>query len=212
MSCSTGHSGADGQQPAHHASHDDPGRRPWRARPLLSFPASDSLAANLLFTYYMLGLLCPTHHRHSAGLPGHSRAWAGRHHVGIILPQVAFQLPLSVLILRNFFTRNSPGAGRCRYVDGGSAFQFFWQIFCPWCGPGLAAVAVMTMVFSWNNFFLPLVTLNSEDLWTLPLGADAVLRSVQHRLCPGAGLTRLAGPHSGQSSSISSPSARSSQD
>ena len=36
--------------------------------------------------------------------------------------------------------------------------------------PALAAVMVLTMVFSWNEFFLPLLVLNSEQLYTLPLG------------------------------------------
>jgi raffinose/stachyose/melibiose transport system permease protein len=36
--------------------------------------------------------------------------------------------------------------------------------------PALAAVAVLTMVFSWNDFFLPLLVLNSDKLYTLPLG------------------------------------------
>ena len=40
----------------------------------------------------------------------------------------------------------------------------------PLARPGLSAVAVLTMVTSWNNFFLPLVVLNSDKRWTLPLG------------------------------------------
>ncbi len=125
---------------------------------------------NLLFTYYMLGLLCPIT---IAILPVYlvirelglvDTVW------GVILPQVAFQLPISVLILRNFFTAIPQELEDASYVDGGTAFQFFWGILLPLVRPGLAAVAVITMVFSWNNFFLPLVTLNSERLWTLPLG------------------------------------------
>jgi raffinose/stachyose/melibiose transport system permease protein len=125
---------------------------------------------NLLFTYYMLGLLCPIT---IAILPVYlmirqlqlvDTIWA------VILPQVAFQLPVSVLILRNFFIAIPRELEDACYVDGGTAFHFFWRILLPLVRPGLAAVAVLTMVFSWNNFFLPLVTLNSESLWTLPLG------------------------------------------
>jgi raffinose/stachyose/melibiose transport system permease protein len=125
---------------------------------------------NLLFTYYMLGLLCPIT---IAILPVYlmirelnlvDTVW------GVILPQVAFQLPVSVLILRNFFIAIPRDLEDACYVDGGTAFHFFWKILLPLVRPGLAAVAVLTMVFSWNNFFLPLVILNSESLWTLPLG------------------------------------------
>jgi raffinose/stachyose/melibiose transport system permease protein len=56
------------------------------------------------------------------------------------------------------------------YVDGATSVQLFWRILLPLSRPALAAVAVLTMVYSWNNFFLPLVALNSESKWTLPLG------------------------------------------
>jgi raffinose/stachyose/melibiose transport system permease protein len=124
----------------------------------------------LLFTYYVLGLLFPVT---VAILPVYllirriglvDTMW------GIILPQVAFLLPLSVIILRNFFLSIPPELEDAAYVDGATAFQFFWKILLPLSRPALAAVAVLTMVYSWNNFFLPLVALNSESKWTLPLG------------------------------------------
>lgn len=124
----------------------------------------------ILFTYFTLGLLFPVT---VAILPIYilvrqlglvDTLW------GIILPQVAFALPLSVLILRNFFISIPAELEDAAYVDGASAFEFFRRILLPLARPGLAAVAVLTMVTSWNNFFLPLVVLNSEKLWTLPLG------------------------------------------
>jgi raffinose/stachyose/melibiose transport system permease protein len=124
----------------------------------------------LLFTFYVLGLLFPLA---VAILPVYllirelglvDTLW------GIILPQVAFLMPLSVLILRNFFLGIPNELEDAAYVDGATAFQFFTRILLPLARPGLAAVAVLTMVYSWNNFFLPLVVLNSEKNWTLPLG------------------------------------------
>jgi raffinose/stachyose/melibiose transport system permease protein len=124
----------------------------------------------LLFTYYMLGLLFPVS---VAILPVYllirrlgmvDTLW------GIIMPQVAFLLPLSVIILRNFFVSIPRELEDAAYVDGATSVQFFWRILLPLSRPALAAVAVLTMVYSWNNFFLPLVALNSESKWTLPLG------------------------------------------
>jgi raffinose/stachyose/melibiose transport system permease protein len=46
----------------------------------------------------------------------------------------------------------------------------FVRIVLPLMRPALASVAVLTMVGSWNNFFLPLLVLNTETLYTLPLG------------------------------------------
>jgi raffinose/stachyose/melibiose transport system permease protein len=75
-----------------------------------------------------------------------------------------------VLILRNFFIAIPIEIEDAASVDGASAFEFYWRILLPLSRPGLAAVAVLTMVLSWNNYFLPLVVLNSERLYTLPLG------------------------------------------
>lgn len=124
----------------------------------------------LLFTYFTLGLLFPAT---VAILPLYilvrqlglvDTLW------GVILPQVAFALPLSVLILRNFFVAIPGELEDAAYVDGASALEFFLRILLPLARPGLAVVSVLTMVTSWNNFFLPLVVLNNEKSWTLPLG------------------------------------------
>jgi raffinose/stachyose/melibiose transport system permease protein len=123
-----------------------------------------------IFTYFTLGLLFPAS---VAILPLYllirqlglvNTMW------GIILPQVAFLLPIGVLILRNFFIAIPIELEDAAAVDGASAFEFYWRILLPLSRPGLAAVAVLTMVLSWNNYFLPLVVLNSEKLYTLPLG------------------------------------------
>ena len=89
---------------------------------------------------------------------------------GIILPQVAFGLPGNILILRGFFATVPRELDEAAALDGCSPIGFFWRILLPLMRPALAAVAVLTMVASWNSFFLPLLVLNSEKLYTLPLG------------------------------------------
>lgn len=89
---------------------------------------------------------------------------------GIILPQIAFGLPGNILILRGFFSTIPRELDEAAAIDGCSPVGFFWRVLLPLMRPALAAVAVLTMVGSWNNFFLPLLVLNSEKLYTLPLG------------------------------------------
>lgn len=91
-------------------------------------------------------------------------------HWGIILPQVAFALPLNILILRGFFAQVPMELEEAAAMDGCGSIGFFWRILLPLVRPALAAVVVLTMVASWNNFFLPLLVLNTEALYTLPLG------------------------------------------
>lgn len=90
--------------------------------------------------------------------------------LGVALPQAAFALPLSIVILRPFF-RSIPGeledAAR---VDGCSAFGFFVRVVLPLSRPALATVSVLTLVSSWNAFLLPLLVFQGAEQWTLPLG------------------------------------------
>src|SRR4029079_1304163 len=89
---------------------------------------------------------------------------------GIILPQIAFGIPVNVLILRGFFSTVPRELEEAAAIDGCTSAGFFVRVLLPLMRPALAAVAVLTMVYSWNDFFLPLLVLNSEKLYTLPLG------------------------------------------
>ncbi len=89
--------------------------------------------------------------------------------LGVILPQVAFGLPTTILILRNFFQDIPRELEDATYVDGGSQIDFFLRVLLPLALPSLAVISMLAMVASWNNFLLPLLVLNSPQLWTLPL-------------------------------------------
>jgi raffinose/stachyose/melibiose transport system permease protein len=89
---------------------------------------------------------------------------------GVILVQIAFQLSGNILILRGFFASIPAELQDAAYIDGCTAFGFFWRVLLPLARPALSAVAALTMIVSWNDFLIPLVILNSDKYWTLPLG------------------------------------------
>ncbi|MBL1215902.1 MAG: carbohydrate ABC transporter permease [Planctomycetes bacterium] len=62
-------------------------------------------------------------------------------------------------------------AGR---IDGFSDFELFLHIVVPAVRPAVAALAIFTFMASWNNFFWPLIVIDSNDLYTLPLGVAAL--------------------------------------
>jgi raffinose/stachyose/melibiose transport system permease protein len=90
--------------------------------------------------------------------------------LGIALPQAAFYLPLTIIILRPFFRAIPKDLEDAAAIDGCGQFGFFWRILLPLSRPALAAVAVLALVGSWNQFLLPLVILSDQANWTLPLG------------------------------------------
>jgi raffinose/stachyose/melibiose transport system permease protein len=90
--------------------------------------------------------------------------------LGVALPQAAFALPLTVIILRPFFRSIPVELEDAAKIDGCSSFGFFWRVLLPLARPALATVSVLAIVTTWNAFLLPLILLNGEEQWTLPLG------------------------------------------
>lgn len=90
--------------------------------------------------------------------------------MGVALPQIAFALPFSIVILRSFFVAVPVALEEAASIDGCPRYRFFWSILLPLVRPALAAVAVLTMVSSWNAYLLPLLILNQPSSYTLPLG------------------------------------------
>jgi ABC-type sugar transport system, permease component len=90
--------------------------------------------------------------------------------LGVALPQAAFALPLTIIILRPFFKSIPLELEDAAKIDGCSSFGFFWRVLLPLARPALATVSVLAIVGTWNAFMLPLILLNGADQWTLPLG------------------------------------------
>jgi raffinose/stachyose/melibiose transport system permease protein len=90
--------------------------------------------------------------------------------IGLALPEAAFALPLTIIILRPFFQGIPKELEDAAAIDGCGALGFFFRILLPLSKPVLVTVAVLALVSSWNQFLLPLVMLSHADNWTLPLG------------------------------------------
>ncbi|GAA1862351.1 carbohydrate ABC transporter permease [Actinomadura bangladeshensis] len=90
--------------------------------------------------------------------------------LGIVLPQAAFALPVTIIILRSFFRTIPAELEEAAIMDGCSRFGFFWRILLPMARPALGTVSVLAIVTSWNNFFLPLLVLADPKWQTIPVG------------------------------------------
>ena len=88
---------------------------------------------------------------------------------GVALPQAAFALPITVVILRPFLMALPRELEEAAFIDGASRVGVFWKIALPLSMPGLVTVGVLAFVASWNAYLLPLLLLQGE-MRTLPLG------------------------------------------
>jgi len=139
------------------------------------FARMDFRGKNWLFNLFTLGLMFPINvailpvylvlrQMNGMGIKMIDTIW------GVMLVQLAFNISGNITILRGFFTAIPAELQDAAYIDGCNAFDFFWQILLPLARPALSAVAALTMIVSWNDLLVPLVVLNNDDLWTLPLG------------------------------------------
>jgi raffinose/stachyose/melibiose transport system permease protein len=88
----------------------------------------------------------------------------------VALPEAAFSLPLTIVILRPFMRAIPTELEDAAVVDGTSRLGFCLRILLPLSGPALATVAVLAFVTSWNTYLLPLLVFSDAQHFTLPLG------------------------------------------
>jgi raffinose/stachyose/melibiose transport system permease protein len=92
---------------------------------------------------------------------------------GLIVPQVAFGLPTTVIILVPFLRAIPNEIEEAASIDGASRLGFFFRMVIPLAMPGVVTVGILSFIGSWNNYVLPLYILNSQANYTLPLGVQA---------------------------------------
>jgi raffinose/stachyose/melibiose transport system permease protein len=92
---------------------------------------------------------------------------------GIILPQIAFALPTTIIILVPFLRAIPKELEEAASIDGASRLGFFFRMVIPLSIPGVVTVGILAFIASWNSYMLPLFILNNEGSYTLPLGVQA---------------------------------------
>ncbi|MFD7736517.1 carbohydrate ABC transporter permease [Kitasatospora phosalacinea] len=93
--------------------------------------------------------------------------------LGVIVPQIAFGLPTTVIILVPFLRAIPREIEEAAAIDGTGRLGFFFRMVVPLSRPGVVTVGILGFIGSWNNYVLPLYVLNSQANFTLPLGVQA---------------------------------------
>lgn len=109
-----------------------------------------------------------------------------------------FGSPFYIFLLRQFFLTIPREYDEAAMLDGAGRFRIYWSIVLPLARPALATVALFTFIGTWNDFFGPLVYLNSPELATLTLGLNMLKSQIVgtgatqwHLLMAGAVLIML---------------------
>lgn len=130
-----------------------------------TFPGREAV-----YTLFTVGLLLPLS---AASLPLYlvlRDLGMLEHWYGIAIPEAAFSLPITIVILRPFMHAIPGELEDAAVVDGSTKLGFFWRILLPLSAPALATVAILAFVTSWNAYLLPLLVVSEQPNYTLPLG------------------------------------------
>lgn len=89
--------------------------------------------------------------------------------LALILPSIAFAIPLSVLVLANFIRDVPRELFESMRIDGATEWTTLWRLAAPLTRPAILTVTVYNGLTIWNGFLLPLILTQSPGLRTLPL-------------------------------------------
>jgi len=89
---------------------------------------------------------------------------------GVILVQSASMMPVAVFIMTAFLRSVPAELEDAARMDGALPFSIYWRVVLPLIRPAIATVALLTFVQSWNEYFLPLIFLQSPDNYPITLG------------------------------------------
>jgi len=123
-----------------------------------------------IFTLFTVGLLFPIG---VASLPLYlllERIHLLDNPFGVAVPEAAFSLSITIVILRPFMRAIPAEIEDAAVVDGATRLKFFARILLPLSRPALVTVAILAFVFSWNNYLLAYIVFTSPQHFTLPLG------------------------------------------
>lgn len=87
-----------------------------------------------------------------------------------ILPMIALGLPLGIFIMRAFFRSLPDELLDAARIDGCSHFGAFWRVMLPLARPAFTSVATFQFMTSWNNFIIPLIYIQREELRPMTVG------------------------------------------
>ncbi len=95
----------------------------------------------------------------------------------LIVPAM-FGSPFYIFLLRQFFLTIPKDSEEAALIDGASRLRIWWSIILPQARPALATVLIFTFIGTWNDFFGPLLYLNSPEKATLTLGLNLMKTQV----------------------------------
>ena len=88
----------------------------------------------------------------------------------LILPQIGLSVPFGTFWMRAFFRSTPSSLVEASRLDGASSFVALWRVLLPQAWPAITTMVVLIFMWTWNEFLLALIMIQSDELRTAPLG------------------------------------------
>lgn len=96
---------------------------------------------------------------------------------GVILPLIAFNAPMMLLMIKNYFDTIPDELLESAQIDGASTFCIWRKFMVPLSVPMIANVLVLTFIYSWNDYLVPLLVIRSDENYPVTLAAQYFMSS-----------------------------------
>lgn len=99
---------------------------------------------------------------------------------GLAIVYAVSQLPFSIFVLTSFMATIPKSLEEAAAIDGMSPYGILWKIITPLSTTGIITVTIMNMIQFWNEYFMALIFLQSEENYTLALAIDYISNETQY--------------------------------
>ncbi len=125
---------------------------------------------DFLFYTFLLGLILPAQVLIIPLFTFFDKIGILNTYFALILPYIAWGLPLSIYIFKSFFLTLPEDIADAAKIDGCSLFGLYWKIMLPLIRPALVTIAILQSIGIWNEFLLALLFIYDDELKTIPVG------------------------------------------
>ncbi len=101
--------------------------------------------------------------------------------LGLILVNTVFNLPFAIFLLKVYFDSVSSELREAALVDGSGEAGVFLKVMLPLAAPGIAAVAILVAILTWNEFLMALSLTSTPNAQTITVGIATFIQPYQIR-------------------------------
>ena len=139
--------------------------------------------SNITLTYFLTGMMIPVHCVLIPLFVQFAKIKLADNQWGLVLPYVAFALPLTIYIMTGFFQGLPNELFESACIDGCSIYGIFFKIALPLAKTGLFVTGLMSFVANWNELLMAMVFISTDERKTLPVSLSKFVGPYNTNYC-----------------------------